>query len=104
MVIQALPDMVLDYRKTVVGLVTRSITEYSLHVGHNLNTTTPQLLLPDIWFDRKKLYQYQTPTTLDDGERRRYMLSYDKPLDPYAFVDFYPHNPPIRRMSMSDMP
>ena len=79
--------MGLFYRKTVIGLVTRSITEFSLHVGHS---TTPQLL-PDIWVDGKKLYQYRYQTTLDDGERRRYMLTFDEPLDPYESVkDFAP--------------
>jgi hypothetical protein len=70
------------YRKTVIGLITRSIAEFSLHVGHK---TIPQLLLPDIWVDGKKLYH--SSTTLDDGERRRYMLSYDKLLDRYEDVE-----------------
>ena len=68
------------YRRTVIGLVTRSITEFSLHVGHN-----PQLLLPDIWVDGDKLYQYRT--MLDDGKRQRYMLTYDELLDPYDYVE-----------------
>ena len=82
--------MVLFYRKTVIGLVTRSITQFSIHVGRN-TTSTPQLLLPDIWVDGKKLFQYRTLITPDDGERRGYMLSYDKLLDPYECVeDFTP--------------
>ena len=80
--------MVMHYCKTVIGLVTRSITEFSLHVGHN---TTPQPLLPGIWVDEKTLYQYQTPTILDDGERQRYLLTYENLLDPYEDVkDFIP--------------
>ena len=88
--------MILFYRKTVIGLVTRSITEFSLHFGHNTITTThthirQQLLLPDIWVDGKKLYQYQTTFMLNDRERQRYMLTYDKLLDPYEYVeDFTP--------------
>ena len=89
-VILGVADMI--YRKTVIGLITRSITEFSLHVGHN---TTPQLLLPDIWVDGKKLYQYQTLTTQDNvnGERQRYMLTYDKPpSDPYeSEKEHHPH-------------
>jgi len=77
-------DMVMFYRKTVTGLITRSITEFSINVEHN---TTPKLLLPDIWVDGKKLYQYQTLTTQDDGQRLRYMLTYDKLLEPYEYVD-----------------
>ena len=72
------------YRKTVIGLVTRSITEFSINAGHN---TTPQLLLPDFWVDGKKLYQYQTLITLGDAERRRYTPTYDKLLDPYEHVE-----------------
>ena len=70
------------YRETVMGLVTRSITEFLLHDGHN----TPHIgqLLPDIWVDGKKLYQFQL---LDGGERRRYMLTYDMLLDPYEYVE-----------------
>ena len=71
--------MVMFYHKTVIGLVTRSITEFSINAGHN---TTPQLLLPDFWVDGKKLYQYQTLITLGDAERRRYKL-----LDPYEHVE-----------------
>ena len=48
------------YRKNVIGLVTRSIAEFSLLVGRN---TTTQVLLPDIWVDGKSLIQYQS---LDD--------------------------------------
>ena len=73
--------MVMSYSRTVIELVTRSITEFSLHVGHN---TTPQLLLPDIWVDGKKLYQ----ATLDDGERRRYRLTHDEPFGPYDYDPF----------------
>ena len=42
------------YRKPVIGLVTRSITEFLINhdVEHN---TTPHLLLPDIWVDGKIL-------------------------------------------------
>ena len=68
------------YRRTVIELVTRRITEFSLHEGHN---TTPQLLLPDIWVDGKKLYQYQT--TLGDGERRRYKLTFGELLGDYGY-------------------
>ena len=82
------------YRRTVIGLITRSITEFSFYVGHN---TTPQLL-PDIWVDGKKLYQYRYQTTLDD-ERRRYVLTFDEPLDPYESVDDF--TPPIQYMAQS---
>ena len=74
--------MVMFYCKTVVGLITRSIIEFTIDAGHN--TTTPQPLLPDIWVEGKKLYQHQT---LDNGERRRYLLTYDKLLDPYEFEE-----------------
>ena len=78
--------MPVFYRKDIIGLVTRSITEFSIDVEHN---TTPQPLLPLIWVDGKKLYQYQTLTTPDDGKRWRYMLTYDsdKLLNPYEFVE-----------------
>ena len=80
------------YREIVIGLVTRSITEFSLHAGHGTTDTyIGQLLLPDIWIDGKKLYQYRTTLEMDEGERQRYTLTYDKPLDPYEFVeDFSP--------------
>ena len=76
--------MVMFYRKPVIGLVTRSITEFSINVEHN---TPPHRLLPDIWVDGKRLYQYQTLTTLGDGERWRYMLTYysDNLLAPYEY-------------------
>ena len=77
--------MVMFYRKTVIGLITRSITKFSINDEHNI--TPPQLLLPDFWVNGKKLYQYQTLTTLDDGERLRYKLTYDKLLDPYEYVE-----------------
>ena len=82
--------MVTLYRKAVIPLVTRSITDIdlSLHVGHNASQL---LLLPYIWVDgKKKLYQYQK--TLDDtsGERRGYMLIYEKPLDPFEYEEDYP--------------
>ena len=73
--------MVMFYRKTVIGLITRSITEFSINVN------TSQHLLPDIWVDGKKLYQFQTLTIQDDGERWRYMLTRDKLLDPYECVE-----------------
>ena len=78
----------LFYRKRVVELVARSITEFSLslHVEHN--NTTPhigQLLLPDIWDNGKILYRYQAIPY--DGERQRYMLIYDKLWDPYEYVE-----------------
>ena len=74
----------MSYDKIVMGLITRSITEFSLHDGHN----TPRIgqLLPDINVHGKKLYQYQT---LDDEERRRYILTYyDIPsrLGPYEYL------------------
>ena len=94
-VISIPPGMTISYRRTVIGLVARSISEFSLHVGHN---TTPQLL-PDIWVDEKKLYQYRYQTTLDDGERRRYMLTFDEPLDPYESVDDFTH--PIQYIAQS---
>ena len=80
------------YTQAVIGLVTRSITEFSLHAGHsNTDTHIQQLLLPDIWVDGKKLYQYRTTLEKDDGERQRYQLTYDKLLDPYEFEeDFNP--------------
>ena len=74
----------MSYDKIVMGLITRSVTEFSLHDRHN----TPYIgqLLPDIWVDRKELYQYQT-VTLDDGERQRYVLIYRKLLDPYLYIE-----------------
>ena len=71
------------YGKVVVRLVTRSITGFSLHVGHNI----PHIrqLLSDIWVDGK-LYQYQT---LDGEERQRYKLTYQKPelFGPYQYLE-----------------
>ena len=70
-------------RNIVVELATRSITEFSLHVGNS----GPHFghIPPDIWVGEKKLYQYQT---LDDGERQRYKLTYDNSLsDPYQYVE-----------------
>ena len=76
------------YREIVIGLITRSITEFSLHAGHGTTDTyIGQLLLPDIWIDGKKLYQYRTTLKMDDGERQRYTLTHDKLLDPYEFVE-----------------
>ena len=70
------------YGTIVTELVTRSITEFSLCVGHDIMHAGQ--LLPDIWVG-KELYQYQT---LDDGERQGYMLTFhDKLLDPYQYVD-----------------
>ena len=65
-----------------MGSITRSITEFSLPDGHD----TPHIgrLLPDIWVDRKELYQYQTP---NDEERQRYLLTYRKLLDPYQYIE-----------------
>ena len=61
--------------------MTRSITEFPLrnerdaqHIG----------LLPDFWVGGEKLYQYQT---LDDGERRGYVLTYHKLMDPYRYAE-----------------
>ena len=71
------------YPKSVIELITRSITEFSLHVGSNTSQRIEQRL-PDIWVDEKKLFQYQT---LDDGERQRYMQIYDRLSDPYEYVD-----------------
>ena len=76
-------EMVRLYRRIVMELVTRSITEFSLHVGHDSIPHIGQLL-PDIWVSGMKLYQYQTP---DDGERHGYKLTYHKPLDPYQYED-----------------
>ena len=79
------------YREIVIGLVTRSITEFSLHAGHSTTDTHIGQLLPDIWIDGKELYQYRTTLEMDEGERQRYTLTYDKLLDPYEFVeDFNP--------------
>ena len=81
-------DTVLLYRKIVVELVTRSITKFSFHAGHSTTETQiEQLLLPDIWVDGKKLYQYRTTLKMDDGGRQRYTLTHDKLLDPYEFVE-----------------
>jgi len=94
-VIQGVANMVMVYHKTVIGLVTRSITELSINVGHN---TTSQHLLPDFWVDGKKLYQYQTLTTLEDEERWRYVLTYDKLLNLNEYVeDFIPRIHYIRQ-------
>ena len=62
-------------------LITRSITEFSLHDGHN----TPHIgqLLPDIWVHRKELYQYKK---LEGEERQRYVRTYQTPLDPYLYI------------------
>ena len=70
------------YSNFVMGLITRSITEFSL----GLNTPHIGQLLPDIWVDGKKLYQYQR---LDDGEGQGYMLTCDKMsvLDPYEYAE-----------------
>ena len=79
------------YREIVIGLVTRSITEFSLHAGHSTTDTHIGQLLPDIWIDGKELYQYRTKLEMDEGERQRYTLTYGKLLDPYEFVeDFNP--------------
>ena len=94
-------DTVLLYRKTVIELVTRSITEFSLHAGHsNTDTHIQQLLLPDIWVDGKKLYQNWTTIKMDDGERQRYTLTYDKLLDPYEFIEDF--NPVIQYIVQID--
>jgi hypothetical protein len=90
------------YRKTVIGLVTRSITEFSLHTTSTTDTHIGQLLLPDIWVDGKKLYQYLTILRLDDGERQRYTLTYDKLLDPYEYVEEF--NFGIEYISQLDTP
>ena len=65
-----------------MGLITRSITEFSLHGGHNI----PHFgqLPPDIWVDRKELYQYQT---LDGEESQRYVRTYQTLLDPYEYIE-----------------
>ena len=86
----------MSYRRTVIELVARSITEFSLPVGHN---TTPQLLLPDIWVDRNKLYQYQT--TLNDGERRRYKLTFGELLNFGELLGLYEYDPYIRYIEQS---
>ena len=70
------------YDEIFMGLITCSITEFSLHDGNN--TRHIGQLLPDIWVDRKKLYQYQT---LDGEERQRYMLTYQRLLDPYIYIE-----------------
>lgn len=72
------------YEEIVIGLVTRSITDFSLHVGHNI----PHIgqLLPDIWVYGEKLFQYQTLGG-DDGERQSYKLTYQKLLDPYHYEE-----------------
>ena len=68
------------YPKSVIELIARSITQFSLHIGHNMhNTSHIEQLLLDIWLDGKKLFQY--------GERQRYMLIYDKLSDPYEYAD-----------------
>ena len=65
-----------------MGLITRSIIGFSLHVEHNMSHIGQ--LLPDIWVDGKKLYQYRTQ---DDEARQRYMLTYQKLFDPYQYVE-----------------
>ena len=71
------------YGTIVMGLVTRSITKFSLHVG-SINTPHNGQSLPDIWVDGKKLYQYRTK--VDEG-RQRYMLTYEKLFDPYQYME-----------------
>ena len=70
------------YGTVVVGLASCSITGFSLHVGHDI----PHIgqLLPDIWVDGKKLYQYRT---LNNEDRKRYMLTYHKSFDPYQYPE-----------------
>ena len=74
------------YHNAVMGLVTRSISNFSLHVGHD-DTPLHSIsgILPDIWVDGKKLYQCQTLE--DDGGRWRYSLSFQELLDPYRYVE-----------------
>ena len=74
------------YHNIVMGLVTRSISDFSLHVGYGDVPHIGGLLLPDIWVAGKKLYQCQT-SDYDDGGRRRYSLTYQKLLDPYRYVE-----------------
>ena len=73
------------YHTIAIGLVTRSITEFSLHGRYDALHRDIGQLLPDIWVAGDKLYQYQT---LDDEERQRYVLTYhDLMSDPYLYVD-----------------
>ena len=73
------------YGTTVMGLVTRSVIGFSLHIGHNI----PHIgqLLPDVWVDGKKLYQYMTEV---DEEKQGYMLTYQKLFDPYEYMKTTP--------------
>ena len=66
-----------------MGLVTSSVTGFSLHAGPT-NIQHNGQLLPDIWVDGKKLYHYRTNVCED---RQRYVLSYEKLLDPYQYME-----------------
>ena len=70
------------YGAVVMALITRSITGFSLHVGHDV----PHIghLWPDIWVDGKKLYQYQTQV---DVARQKYVLTSRHLFDPYQYRD-----------------
>jgi hypothetical protein len=73
------------YGTIVMGLVTRSVTGFSLHVEHTNIPRHIGQLLPDIWVDGKKLYQYRTQI---DEERQRYVLTNQMPLfDPYQYME-----------------
>ena len=66
-------------------MLTRSVTEFSLHDTPSAHASMGQLqVLPYIWVDRKELYQYQTQ---EYGERRRYVLRDEKLLDPYRYIE-----------------
>jgi hypothetical protein len=72
------------YGTFVTGLALCSITEFSPHTGIDDIPHIGQLL-PDIWVDGKRLlFQYQTHA---DEEREGYMLTYQKPFDPYQYME-----------------
>jgi hypothetical protein len=72
------------YSTFVVALAIRSITGFSLYTGIDIDIPHIGQLLPDIWVDGKRLYQYQTHA---DEEREGYMLTYQKTFDPYQYME-----------------
>jgi len=78
-----IPKLAFESDEVAMRLIARSITEISIHDGHK----TPHIgqKLPDIWVNRKELYQYQA---MNDEERQKYVLTYycdQNPLDPYPY-------------------
>jgi hypothetical protein len=74
------------YEDDVMGLIKRSIADFSLQVGGDRQHSGYSL--PDLWVDGTTLYQSGTP---DDGEGQRYKLTYRKILDPYCYSQDEPY-------------